>query len=577
MSYNFFSETVVGCHELKRGLDSGIFILALTWHQDRKPLPGQFVVFKPITGVMPRPFSVTRYEDGQVFFVIKVLGENSKAYTSLNIGDQVEISEPKGMPFVFPIGYDGVILVGGGIGFAAVYALRYKLMEEGKKAVCLLGAKDESQLLPELFSLSIPTVETIVDKQGLVTDLLAKKLKSDGGKSLVVACGPIPMLSKVAEMCAVSGNPCQVIMEEIMACGGTGACKGCAIFGKDGSVKHVCQDGPAFDAAWIDWSRFEKRITISSFPTSEPRANPLEVRLNTLVLSSPLMPASGCFDFNSNGQSADISHAGALVAKGIKINPVAGNEGPRVCEVPGGMLNSIGLEGVGITRFIDEVLPLWLELGIPVFVNICGGTIEEYFELADRLADTAIAGVEINISCPNVQEGCIAFGVDPLMTMRVTKGVRERLPGKILVSVKHTPRACGNIVAVAKAARDGGADVNCLGNTFSACAFDIWTRKFKLGAGPGGYSGPGILPMAVELVRQVAAADLGIPIIGCGGVTDPESATQMILAGASAVQIGTGLFAQPDLMTRICDFWKEKYLPFQKVNSIQDMIGKGGK
>jgi dihydroorotate dehydrogenase (NAD+) catalytic subunit len=577
MHHRFALEEVIECKEV----GERIFHLTITWEQNAPLEIGQFVALKPKVGVMPRPFSVVSYINDEVTLLIKVVGENTDYYSSLKVGELVEVAGPIGSPFPFLPERKRVILVGGGIGAAALVRLFTEFNRKAKSLVVLLGASYESQLFPEYFNDEIAEVQTITADRGMVTDLLESWLAIDGGRSLVVACGPLAMLSKIACMCVVSGNPCQVIMEEMMACG-TGACKGCAIFGKDGTVQHVCQDGPAFDANWIDWSLFQERITVLALPTSKQKENPLEVVLkgqngNKLVLSSPLMPASGCFDVNDDGPTADIRHAGALVSKGIKLKAVSGNSAPRVCEVPGGMLNSIGLENIGIDRFIAERLPLWLTTGLPVIVNICGSTIEEYFELADRLADTPIAGVEVNVSCPNVNEGCIAFGVSSLSIARITRGVRDRLPGRIFVAVKHTPRAWGDIVVMARAARDGGADFNCLVNTFLACAIDIWTRKFKLGAGSGGYSGPGILPMAVELVRQVAAADLGIPIIGCGGVTDPDSATQMILAGASVVQIGTGLFAQPDLMTEIYQFWERRYLPGQEVNSIQDLIGKGGK
>jgi dihydroorotate dehydrogenase (NAD+) catalytic subunit len=213
---------------------------------------------------------------------------------------------------------------------------------------------------------------------------------------------------------------------------------------------------------------------------------------------------------------------------------------------------------------------------LPVFVNIAGRTVEEYIENADKLSPTPIAGVEVNISCPNVNDGGMLFGMSVPTVIKVVAGVRAVLPGKIIIA-KHTPRAWGDIVAPARAARDGGADGNCIANSYLARAYNIWTRKSKLGGGAGGMSGPGILPIAVELVRQVAAADLGIPVIGCGGISDPDGATQMILAGASAIQVGTGLFAQPDLMTKICRFWEDEYLPHQGVSSIEDIIGKGDK
>ncbi|MDD4332641.1 MAG: dihydroorotate dehydrogenase [Patescibacteria group bacterium] len=576
MFHQFLTRELYSCEEVR----PGIIRLAFFCSQDSMPAPGQFFVIKPFSGVMRRPFSVAELGEGIVSLYIRVVGKNTLAYSRLKKGDKIEMAGPKGRPIVLAPELENLILVAGGIGFAPFLFLLKEAVRQGKKVTILLGAKNKSQLFSAPFKGWGAAVETITDADGFVTDLLAGYLKSDAGKSAVIACGPVAMLAKTAEMCAARSNPCQVIMEEMMACGGTGACKSCAVFGKDGSVKYVCQDGPAFPAKWVDWPRLEQRFKVISLPESSPhRANPLAIVLRgqhgrQLVLRSPLLPASGCFDIGHEGPTAEIASAGALISKGIKPQVTSGNQTPRVCEVNGGMLNSIGLAGPGIDAFIAEHLPFWLATGLPVFVNIAGATIEDYEVNADKLAGTGIAGVEVNVSCPNLKKGGMAFGTLPIAIYEITSRVRQKLPHAFII-VKHTPRAMGNIVMAARAARDGGADANSLINTIPARAIDIRTRKPKLGAGSGGFSGPAILPIAVQLVYELAKANLGIPIIGCGGVNDPDGATQLILAGASAVAIGAGLFAQPDLLTKIARFWKEEYLPSQGVYSIQDLVGKG--
>lgn len=581
---------VCGCSETAKA--SGIFLLELLLEKSIKVEPGQFIVLESLNpfSVMPRPFSVYSANGNQISIMLKVVGPNTEAYVKLKPGDEIEISGPKGNPIPLDPEIESYILVAGSIGAAPLIFLAKELRLGGKTVTFLLGAKGQSQIfgVEELKTtgcyLRVITEETEENatKTGMVTDLLEEALAGNLGKSTIIACGPVVMLKKIAEMAAGSGNKCLVLLEEIMACGGSGNCKSCAVFGIDGAVKHVCSDGPAFDASWIDWGKMRHHYSVhfcnKNAVKDSPVSNPLAITLvgqdgRQLALESPAMISSGCFDATSKENKTDLSRAGAAVTKGISLEPRAGNSNPRVCEVPGGMLNSIGLENVGVVKFINEALPYWVGFGLPIIANIAGSTVEEYVEVVRRLAETgSIRAFEINISCPNVRRGGIAFGTEPDLTFRVVKAVRETAPD-IFIIVKLTDAAGIFITDVAKAAVEAGADTISLINTVMGLSIDIETGKARLGNGAGGYSGPAILPISIERINRIHKAKIGVPIIGIGGIHDGASAVQAFLAGASAIQIGTASFSNSEVMTQICEFL-EGYLHRKGFSRISEIIGK---
>lgn len=296
----------------------------------------------------------------------------------------------------------------------------------------------------------------------------------------------------------------------------------------------------------------------------------LGVALGPLQLANPVMTASGTFGYAAEfANLVDLHCLGALVVKGISLKSRPGNPPPRVVETACGMLNAIGLENVGLQRFITEKMPFLRTCRSRVIVNILGDSIEEYAILASELSEVAgIDGLEINISCPNVKKGGVAFGTVPEMAASVTAAVKNatRLP----VIVKLSPNVT-DIVAMAQAVEASGADAISLINTLIGMAIDTQTRKPKLANIIGGLSGPAIKPIALRMVWQVASA-VSIPVIGIGGIGTAEDAIEFLLAGATAVQVGTANFYNPRAAEQILT-GIEHYLHQQGESSVRAIIG----
>lgn len=296
----------------------------------------------------------------------------------------------------------------------------------------------------------------------------------------------------------------------------------------------------------------------------------LRVAIGTLELQNPVMTASGTFGYGREFEDfVDLRRLGAVVVKGISLAPRAGNSPPRVVETACGMLNAIGLENVGVDRFISEKLPYLAALGVPVIVNILGDSVEEYSRLAERLAGVrSIAAIEVNISCPNVKRGGVAFGTDPQMAAAVTRAVKGS--SKVPVIVKLSPNVT-DVTLMARAVQDAGADAVSLINTLIGMAIDLASRRPRLANVIGGLSGPAIKPVALRMVYQVARA-VSVPIIGIGGIATAEDAMEFMLAGASAVQVGTANFVNPRITEEVVD-GIAAYVREQKLGSVRDLIG----
>ena len=275
----------------------------------------------------------------------------------------------------------------------------------------------------------------------------------------------------------------------------------------------------------------------------------LAVELCGLTLKNPLIAASGTFGYGVEYEGLlDLGLLGGLVSKGLYLEPRDGCPTPRIVETPSGLLNAIGLQGVGVRNFVRDVLPRLHSCGTAVFVNVCGDTVEEYGEVS-RILDGApgVAGLEINISCPNVKKGGMAFGGDPKMTHEVVGAVRAvtRLP----VIPKLSPNVA-DITVFARVCEEAGADaVSCI-NTLLGLAIDVETRRPRLAFGTGGLSGPAIRPVAVRMAWQVARA-VRIPVIGIGGIASAQDALEFLIAGCRAVQVGTANFVDPGLYPRL--------------------------
>ena len=275
----------------------------------------------------------------------------------------------------------------------------------------------------------------------------------------------------------------------------------------------------------------------------------LSVELAGLGLANPVLVASGTFGYGTEYAAlVDVSKLGGIITKGITLEPRAGNPPPRICETPAGMLNAIGLQNPGVEAFIRDKLPALREFGIPVIVNIAGETVDDYVVLAAQLSECeAIAALELNLSCPNVKQGGMHFGIDSKLTRTVVGAVREvtRLP----LITKLSPNVT-DIAEIARAARDGGSDALSLINTLVGMNIDIRRRQPTLANVTGGLSGPAIRPVAVRMVWDVADA-VDLPIIGMGGITSAADALQFIMAGATAVAVGTANFVDPGVTGRI--------------------------
>jgi dihydroorotate dehydrogenase (NAD+) catalytic subunit len=295
-------------------------------------------------------------------------------------------------------------------------------------------------------------------------------------------------------------------------------------------------------------------------------------------LANPVFTASGtCGYADELADFTDINSLGGFTTKSITLKPRKGLPTPRIIETDSGMLNAIGLANIGLERFIAEKLPIIEKLTVPVFVNVAGESVEEYVAVAEKLAgQKAIAGLELNISCPNVKAGGIMFGTDPKQIETVTAAVKKVCGQKVLM-VKLTPSVT-DITVTAKAAINGGADALSLINTFTAMVVNIETKKPVLANRTGGLSGPAIKPIAVYLVSRVyneVAKSSKIPILGMGGIRTASDAVEFIIAGATAVAVGTSTFIEPGCAAQIAS-GIEKYCVKHQITSISELIGSLG-
>ena len=296
----------------------------------------------------------------------------------------------------------------------------------------------------------------------------------------------------------------------------------------------------------------------------------LSVRIGSLTLPNPLIAASGCFGYGLEyEQVVDLSTLGAVVSKGLFLKERQGLPQPRIVETPAGMINAIGLQGIGVHRFVKEKLPQLRAHGARTFVNVCGSTLDEYVEVCKVLSQAeGVSAIELNISCPNIKEGGIQFGCSLTGTYEVVSAVRKatHLP----VIPKLTPNVT-DVASFARASEDAGADAVSLVNTFLAMAIDVETRRPTISNVMGGLSGPAIRPIAVRMVWECYQL-VKIPIIGMGGITNARDAIEFMLAGATAVQIGTQNFVDPFVWGKVLA-GIEDYMTRHKVERLSDLIG----
>jgi len=289
-----------------------------------------------------------------------------------------------------------------------------------------------------------------------------------------------------------------------------------------------------------------------------------------LRLANPVIAASGTWGYGDEyGDLVDVNRLGAIICKGTTLEPRDGNPQPRIIEVTGGILNSVGLQNIGVEALVREKAPIWAGWSVPVLVNIAGNTVDEYAKVASKLEGVAgISGIEVNISCPNVSRGGMQFGTDPLAAADVTQAVKGAT--SLPVMVKLSPNVT-DIVPIAQAVEKAGADAISLINTVGGMAIDVKGRRPALGNIHGGLSGPAIKPVALLMVYRVAGC-VNIPVVGCGGIMNVADALEFILAGAVAVQVGTAGLADPRAATAVVD-GLAKYLEAEGIRSVAELRG----
>jgi len=296
----------------------------------------------------------------------------------------------------------------------------------------------------------------------------------------------------------------------------------------------------------------------------------LSLAIGSLHLKNPLIAASGCFGYGVEyADVVDLSALGAIVSKGLFLSEREGHPAPRIVETPAGMVNAIGLQGIGARRFVEEKLPELRARRATVIVNVCGTTIDEYVEVSRILSDAdGVAAIELNISCPNIKEGGIQFGCSLTGTFDVVNAVRKvtRLP----IMPKLTPNVT-DVASFARAAEEAGADAVSLVNTFLAMVIDVESRRPKISNIVGGLSGPAIRPIAVRMVYECRQA-VKIPILGMGGIADARDVVEFMIAGANAVQVGTANFVDPFIWSKLLDGVRE-YVQRHRIARLADIVG----
>ncbi|HEX2945769.1 MAG TPA: dihydroorotate dehydrogenase [Clostridia bacterium] len=296
----------------------------------------------------------------------------------------------------------------------------------------------------------------------------------------------------------------------------------------------------------------------------------MAVNISGLKLKNPVIAASGTFGFGrEHAPFIDLNRLGGISVKGLTLEPRQGNKPPRVAETPAGMLNSVGLQNPGVRAFIEKEIPFLRQYSAAIIANIAGNTIEEYCEMARILSEADIDAIELNVSCPNVKAGCVAFGNSASGIGEITSQVRKNCSKPLIV--KLTPNV-GNIAEIAIAAEEAGADSLSLINTLLGMAIDIEMRRPILANNTGGLSGPAVKPVAVRMVYEVSRA-VKIPVIGMGGITNGNDAVEFLLAGASAVMVGTAGLIYPDACIKVCE-GIEKYMQRHGLHSVGDITGK---
>ncbi len=594
----YFCKCIVHKSQLLEG-QSDVYLLETDAILPRKeqlsPKPGQFYLLRgAVSGVeYGRPISVYHSEEHidiqtglkvvKIQFLILKKGKGTEELATLLPGDEVQIIGPLGngfkLPEDIPLSIKAnanpkipakICIVGGGIGIAPVSCFAESLPEKSYDFYASFRSRSYGLNNIKASKLTITSDDGSEGIHGMLSAALTADVIKEKGYKVIFACGPSPMLAYLKEISLESGVPCYVSMESHMLCG-LGACLGCTIKTLDGNAR-VCKDGPVFDVSNIIFEKpapKRKPLLIDTIPDTS-------VRIAGIKFANPVIAASGTFGFGQNYRGiTNVNILGGIVGKGITLEARLGNPGQRIIEVASGNINSIGLQNPGVKAFIKDELPAMLDLKPVAIANLAGSDLSSYEEGAALLDETDIPMIELNISCPNVKSGGQAWGLDPEKAKSCVAAVRKATRKPLMV--KLSPNA-SDIVAVAMACVEAGADALSLINTINAVSIDIEQAKPTFANVKAGLCGPAIKPIALRMVYDVAAAMnklppfKQVPIVGMGGIACWQDAVEFIMAGASAIQVGSAKFSNPKVMEEIIA-GLARFMKSHGYRTIEEMVG----
>ncbi len=546
-------------------------------HIATKAQPGHFLHIKVSAGYDPllrRPISVHNVHGNHLSFIYKIVGKGTHMMTRIQKGDILDIVGPLGTPFDITLNANTHYIVGGGVGIPPLVFLAHILKQNHKKIAVFLGGRTQDDLIDRRYFediadyLYLATEDGSAGHKGFVTQPLSDILAREKEVSpAIYACGPHAMLQAVSDlMRSYKTENAALSLENRMGCG-VGVCLGCIVNTSRGKER-VCSEGPVFSASDILW---EKEHRPPHKEKKYTQTVSLAVDIAGLSFKNPVITASGTFGYGlSYNDIFDVNALGGITVKGVSPEAWEGNENIRIIETPAGMINAIGLQNKGVDDFTKNILPKIQNIAPHIIVNVCGKTVDEYVTVTEKLTQKKdISALEINISCPNVKEGCIAFGTDPHAAAHVVSAIRKATSLPLIV--KLSPNV-GSVVDIALAVEDAGADAISLINTILAMDIDIHAQCPSLANIMGGLSGPAIRPIALRMIWEVFASPCTLPLIGMGGIMCAEDAIAFMLAGASLVACGTGTFVHPTLpIETIAGI--ETYMKEYGFQTVKEMVG----
>lgn len=570
----------------------------------RMPRPGQFFMLRSEKSqqLLARPISVFHAENtpfgAEISFLILLKGKGTKELCALKADEKIQILGPLGNVFPRPAALQNeksaqkVLIAGGGIGVAPVANFAESLPPKTYDFIASFksGSYGLENIHPE--NLTVTTDDGSVGIHGMITAAIDAEKIRQGGYSAVYACGPAPMLNYIKTISESAGVQCWLSMESRMACG-VGVCLGCVIPTSKGNLR-CCKDGPVFDSKILSFpkpepSRIKSNLGGASLPLvgtslpptpsprgAAPKTPDLSVNINGITFQNPLIGSSGTFGYGTEyAPIFDVNKLGGIASKGLTLEPRQGNSGIRVWETPSGLMNSIGLQNPGIPHFIEHELPEMLKLKPVAIANLSGSSLETYVEGAKLLEKTQVPVIELNISCPNVSAGGAAFGMSCSSANTVVSAVRAVT--KKPLWVKLTPQS-PELNQVALACINSGADAISLCNSFQGVAIDVETGRPVFDKIKAGFGGPAVRPIAVRLIYELYEAikslpqEKQVPVIAIGGIATWSDVIEFVMAGATAVEVGTNTFANPLTMVECID-GISKYMQRKGIQTLDEIRG----